>query len=78
VAVFVSTLQGLANITSLDLRGSVGVDWSKTYITLHACGLEQGQWSAGISKLAVVSPPSYCLFVNVTKSMIDTVVLTHH
>lgn len=73
VAVFVAGASGLANVTSLDLRGGRGIVWSGgNTISLHACGLQAGTWMTGDKKtLGQASAPSFCLVANVTKSAME-------
>jgi hypothetical protein len=69
LAVFVAAPAGMANVTSLDLRGGKDVDWGDTQtVTLHACGLQAGAWVAvGGKALGTVAAPSFCLVANVTE-----------
>ena len=69
IAVFVAGANGLANVTSLDLRGGRGIVWSGgSTVSLHACGLKGGTWMTGDKKtLGQASAPSFCLVANVTK-----------
>jgi hypothetical protein len=69
VAVFVAAMAGLANISSLDLRGGRDLVWGEGGgVTLHACGLGAGRWMTSKGKiLGTVAAPSFCLVANVTK-----------